>query len=40
MSVYERINIDYKGAEQITNSKWGIGKALAHAGGGQSNGSE
>ena len=40
MSVYERIDIDYKGAEQITNSKRGIGKALAHAGGSQSNGNE
>jgi len=40
MSVYERIDIDYKGAEQITDSEWGIGKALGHAGGSQSNGSE
>jgi len=40
MSVYERTDIDYKGAEQITDSERGIGKALAHAGGGQSNGIE
>ena len=40
MSVNERIDIDYKGTEQITDSKRGIGKALAHARGGQDNGSE
>jgi len=30
MSVNERTDIDYKGTEQITDSKRGIGKALAH----------
>jgi hypothetical protein len=40
MSVNERTDIDYKRAEQVTDSKRGIGKALAHAGGGQDNGSE
>jgi len=40
MSVNERADIDYKGTEQIADSKRGIGKALAHAGSGQDNGSE
>jgi hypothetical protein len=31
MSVYEGADIDYKGAEQVTDSKRGIRKALAHA---------
>jgi hypothetical protein len=30
MSVNERTDIDYKGAEQITDTERGIGKALAY----------
>jgi hypothetical protein len=40
MSVDGKTDIDYKGTEQIADSQRGIGKALAHAGGGQDNGSE
>jgi len=49
MSVNERIDIDYKGTEQIADSQRGIqiadsqrgiGKTLAHARSGQDNGSE
>jgi hypothetical protein len=40
MSVNGRTDIDYKGIEQITDSKWGIGKVWAYAGGSQSYGSE
>jgi hypothetical protein len=39
MSVNERIDIDHKGTEQITDSKRGIGEALAHARSSQDNGS-
>jgi len=40
MSVNERTDIDYKRAEQVTDSERGIGEALANARGGKSNGSE
>ena len=40
MSVNGRTDIDYKGTEQITDSKRGTRKALDYAGGSQSHGSE
>jgi hypothetical protein len=40
MSVDERTDIDCKRTEQVTESKWGTGKALAYARSSQSYGSE
>ncbi len=40
MSVDGRTDIDYKGTEQITDSKRGTRKALDYAGGSQSHGGE